>query len=572
VEQQPVYKSSDEYESEIAELRKEVTKLNRELRINKGSLHRLSQAALAKDALSVAMSVENSQQKAYTDLLLDNSPTIIFLLDEAARFVLSSKALLTAMNVPNFEFIKHRSCDEVLEKIFPHEDMEAFRAAMASIAPTTPSANFDGWIDFAQDGNPRFYSGEMLCVGEGTGGVAAGYLIVMVDLTDFMHEKERAEAANRAKSDFLATMSHEIRTPMNAIVGMSTVLERFDLPAHQQRFITDIRKASDNLLVIINGILDFSKIEAGKMEIVNARYNLTNLLDNLHSMFGMMCRQKGLSIHFDIGSNLPENVYGDENRIRQILTNLLSNAVKYTDKGFVSLSAWLDDASNLRFDIKDTGLGIQKEDLGRLFMPFEQLDIRKNRGIVGTGLGLAITHSLCELLGGRIWADSTYGEGSTFSVELPYLSAGGMEIYDAPEAIDFIAPAAKILVVDDMETNLVVAEAMLEIFDITPDLAESGPEAIVCAKNKEYDLIFMDHMMPGMDGLEATLHIRNLDRFNAQVPIIALTANAIKGAEEMYIGGSMNDILPKPIELDALNICLRRWLPPQLIQEETTTV
>jgi len=567
MEQLPIHKTSDEYESEIAELRKEVTKLKRELRINKGSLHRLSQAALAKDALSVAMSIENVQQKAYTDLLLDNSPTIIFLLDEAARFVLSSKALLTAMNIPNFEFIKHRVCDEVLVEFFSHDAMESFRTAMSNITPTAPSATFDAWIDFARDGNARFYSGEMLCVGNGTGGVAAGFLIVMVDLTDFMHEKERAEAANRAKSDFLARMSHEIRTPMNAIVGMSTVLERFDLPANQQRFIADIRQASNNLLVIINGILDFSKIEAGKMEIVNARYNLINLLDNLHSMFNMMCRQKGLSILFDISTNLPENVFGDENRVRQILTNLLSNAVKYTDKGFVCLSAWLDDASNLRFDVKDTGLGIQNQDLSRLFMPFEQLDIRKNRGIVGTGLGLAITNSLCGQMGGRIWADSTYGEGSTFSVELPYLSAGGMEIYAASKTIDFTAPAAKILVVDDMETNLVVAEAMLEIFDIVPDLAESGPEAIVCAKNNEYDLIFMDHMMPGMDGLEATQHIRTLNDFNAKVPIIALTANAIKGAEDMYISGNMNDILPKPIELDALNICLRKWLSPQLIQE-----
>ena len=567
MEQLHGHKSYDEYESEIAGLRKEVAKLSRELRINKGSLHRLSQAASAKDALSVAMSVENSQQKAYTDLLLENSPTIIFLLDEAARFALSSRALLTAMNVPNFEYIKHRLCDEVFEEFFTQQDMESFRAAMAGISPAMPSASFDAWVDFARDGNPRFYSGEMLCVGEGTGGVTNGFLIVMVDLTDFMREKERAEAANRAKSDFLATMSHEIRTPMNAIVGMSTVLERLDLPSHQQRYVADIRKASDNLLVIINGILDFSKIEAGKMEIINVRYSLTNMLDNLRSMFSLMCRQKGLDIHFDIQDRFPEIIYGDETRMRQILTNLLSNAVKYTDKGGISLTAWLDGAANLRFDIKDSGLGIHKEDLTRLFIPFEQLDVRKNRGIVGTGLGLAITNSLCILMGGRIWADSTYGEGSVFSVELPYASSCEGELSLLPTTVDFVAPNARVLVIDDMETNLVVAEAMLEIFDIVPDLAESGAEAIICAKNIQYDIIFMDHMMPGMDGLEATLHIRNLNGHNAIVPIVALTANAIKGAEEMYLDNSMNDILPKPIELDALNICLRRWLPPHLIQE-----
>jgi len=363
-------------------------------------------------------------------------------------------------------------------------------------------------------------------------------------------------------------MSHEIRTPMNAIMGMSAVLDRLGLPPEHQRFVSDIRKASESLLGIINGILDFSKIEAGKMDIVDMGFNMTNLLDNLNSMFVVMGKQKKLDVAFDICPTFPTHARGDENRLRQILTNLLSNAVKYTNEGGLSLAAWLDADNNLRFDIKDTGLGIHKDDIGRLFTPFEQLDARKNRGVVGTGLGLAISHSLCRLMGGRIWVESTYGEGSVFSVELPYTSANEADMAVVFGAANFKAPEARILVVDDMETNLAVAEAMLEIFDIFPDLAESGPEAILHAKRKDYDLIFMDHMMPDMDGLETTLRIRQLGAHNAVVPIVALTANAIKGAEEMYLNSSMDDILPKPIELGVLNLCLRKWLSPKIVLEE----
>ena len=557
--------------TEISKLNAEVKKLSREVRMSKSFLDKVTRTSEAKDALSNALSAANARQRAYTDILLENCPSIIILLDDQGRFVLSTKALYAAIGTPNFDFIKNRCYEEVLADYFSEEDMKKLKKAVKDAASSNDGTYFDTWIDFSKTGRTQFYSIELRRVEfkeNDPSKSKTGVLAVMVDLTDIMYEKQRAEVANNAKSNFLATMSHEIRTPMNAIVGMSSALSRAGLSPEHQKYVSDIQKASDALMSIINDILDFSKIEAGKMETVNVNYNLIGMLDNLHSMFSEMCRQKQLKIQFDISQNLPENVHGDENRVRQILTNLLSNALKYTPEGGIVFLAWLDDEKNLRFDVKDSGIGVHKDDMDKLFLPFEQMDTHKNRNVTGTGLGLAITYSLCRLMGGDIWAESTYGKGSTFSVQIPYIPAEETA-YEAPDEVsEFIAPDAKVLVVDDIEINLVVAEAMLDIFKITPDLAESGVEAVDLAKNKEYDLIFMDHMMPEMDGLEATRIIRDLGGYNSKVPIIALTANAIKGAEQMFLDNHLDGILPKPIDLIPLNLCLRKWLPKQIIKYE----
>jgi CheY-like chemotaxis protein len=259
-------------------------------------------------------------------------------------------------------------------------------------------------------------------------------------------------------------------------------------------------------------------------------------------------------------------VHGDENRLRQILTNLLSNAMKYTKEGYVEFSARLAGDA-LRFDVKDTGIGIREADMARLFKPFEQLDLRKNRNVVGTGLGLAISYNLCQLMGGTLTLDSVYGEGSTFSIELPYTPVAGDADAETRAVGEFVASAARILVVDDIEINLSVAEALLSAFGIEPDLAIRGADAVELASRKRYDLIFMDHMMPEMDGLETTSRIRELGGWNGVVPIVALTANAINGVEEMFLMNRLNDFLPKPLDFTDLNLCLRKWLPAELIRE-----
>ncbi|MCL2293241.1 MAG: ATP-binding protein, partial [Spirochaetes bacterium] len=433
---------------------------------------------------------------------------------------------------------------------------------------------FDAWIDFSLNGQPRFYSAELRRTIAGQGdavNVKPGFLVVLVDLTDLMQEKQRAEAASNAKSDFLAAMSHEIRTPMNAIIGMSEILDRTELNQKQKKYLSDIRRSSNSLLMIINDILDFSKIEAGKMALTHFNYNLHSLLDNIYSMFKIFCHEKNLYLNWIVCKDLPEIAYGDENRLRQVLINLLSNAVKYTNSGGVTLSAW-KEGNILRFDIKDTGIGIREEDFDKLFKPFEQCDILKNRNTVGSGLGLPISLNLCRLMGGNLEPQSIYGEGSVFSVFVPYKQAdqtqASQTVKDTSDIFLFTAPDAKILVVDDIEINLDVAGAMLEEFKITPAFALSGFQALELANSNNYDIIFMDHMMPELDGLETTRLIRELGGWNEKVPVIALTANAIDGMDKVYLQNQMNDYLFKPLVISNLNLCLRKWLPPEKIKKE----
>ena len=553
---------------EIAELSRELKKCQRELRISSSYLDKVTKSSDAKDALNTALSNANIKQRAYTDMLLQSCPNIIILFDDNGRFILSTDSLLAAMNIPNFDYIKNRRFDEVFPEYFNDEGMENFTNAYSKAISTNDIVRFDMSIDFTKIGLPKYYSFELSSAGLGKNDKSmTGVLAVMVDLTDLMHEKQRAEDANKAKSEFLANMSHEIRTPMNAIMGMSEMLARSKMSGQQIKYVSDIRKASAALLVIVNDILDFSKIEAGKMDLYNTNFSLKQLLDNLRSMFTVFCKDKHLSMETVISEDLPDVIYADETRLRQVLTNLLSNAVKYTRKGSVSLNAWLEGAY-LRFDIQDTGVGIREEDQYKLFEPFEQLDIRMNRNVIGTGLGLTITYNLCGLMGGDLWFRSVYGEGSVFSVSIPYEAAVYEPTDEVIETAEFTASNAAVLVVDDIDINLAVAEALLSTFMIKPDLAQSGKEAINLIKRKRYDIIFMDHMMPEMDGIMTTEHIRRLGGWNKKVPIIALTANAIAGVEQFFMENKMDDFLPKPIDTDALNHCLRKWLPPHVVQEE----
>ena len=385
-----------------------------------------------------------------------------------------------------------------------------------------------------------------------------------------LYAKQAAEAASASKSAFLSNMSHEIRTPMNAIIGMTDLLTHESLNERQMGYINDINFSAHSLLSLINDILDLSKIESGKLELNPVNYDFHALIDNITSMFSYVAQKKGLEFKFENPGGLPEYLYGDDLRLRQVLTNICGNAVKYTEKGHVKLKISVS-GGNLVFEISDTGMGIRKEDIKKIFIAFERAETDKNRGIVGTGLGLSICKSFVDMMGGHILVDSEYEQGSVFTVIIPAVLGNKAEVKSTKnlkKEQTFYAPGAHILVVDDNEFNLKVADGLLGLFKIKTKTASSGKKAIDLVQKNHFDLVFMDHMMPEMDGIETTGIIRKLGAPYAELPIIALTANAIQGAKEMFLSNGFSGFISKPIELQELNGMLREWLPFDKIKEK----
>ncbi len=388
-----------------------------------------------------------------------------------------------------------------------------------------------------------------------------------------------AEKANHAKSDFLANMSHEIRTPINAVIGMNEMILRECGDEAVLEYAGNIDIASHNLLAIINDILDFSKIESGKMEIVPNKYKLGEALNDVVTMIELKAKQKGLDFEVNVRSELPDLLYGDDVRIKQILLNLLNNAVKYTAKGTVRLQVTgetdtTDSTVTLIMTVKDTGIGIKQEDIAGLFDHFQRLDLETNRNIEGTGLGLAITHNLVKMMGGKIEVQSVYGEGTAFTVYLTQPicgegtigdfvrnyrnSSGRLEKYQN----SYIAPDASVLVVDDNQINLKVVVNLLKKTQLQITTCMSGAEAIKLMCDHRYDVILLDHMMPGMDGIETLAKAKTMPgNKNRDVAVIALTANAVSGAKEMYLEAGFTDYLSKPIVGKVLEDKLADYLP-----------
>lgn len=417
-------------------------------------------------------------------------------------------------------------------------------------------------------------------------------------------EKAKADAiaAANAKSVFLANMSHEIRTPINAILGMDTMILRECNDNEILEYAGNIQSASQTLLSLINDILDFSKIETGKLELVAGDYALSSLINDVYHMLISKAKEKGLALNVESNKNLPAKLYGDEVRIRQIIVNILNNAIKYTKKGSVTLTVGMSDMklsdmpdhSNdsksenitdkntiITFRIADTGIGIKKENISHLFDSFSRFDEEKNKYIEGTGLGLAITKQLVDLMNGEIVVTSEYGKGSVFTVSIPQKIVSDLKIGDISEKYNepsnkkkkkstFTAPDANVLVVDDVKMNINVFKALLKRTEINVDSAMSGSEALDMIKEKKYNIIFLDHMMPDMDGIETYQNMKMLeDNPNKGTTVVMLTANAIMGAKEEYLGIGFSDYLSKPVQAPKLEAMILKYLPEELVQRTT---
>ena len=520
-----------------------------------------------------------------------------------------SMVVIVVWSRRNYDF-RHLAAAKVLESLSDgvitlddHDRLVSYNTAAADIFTRLPAHKLGENIRVVEDFqeemlnedvpqsftiNERHYESHSKHIVDENGRIQ-GSVILILDMTDveaYINEIKRvrrqAEKASIAKSEFLANMSHEIRTPMNAIIGLNDIImeecQDTEIYAHAK----DVQSAAKNLLAIINDILDLSKVEAGKMELVYVDYYIKAMAGEVIAMMDMAASQRGLVLKYECDETIPCRYSGDDGRIKQILINILNNAIKFTEKGYVRTyitgKPGKDaDEELLIFHVEDTGCGIREEDLGKIFEDFRQVDSKRNRSAEGTGLGLAIVKHLVELMEGTIEVESTYGKGTTVTITIPQKIVDRCPVSEMPEiqqkeqkiTDSFTAPGVKVLIVDDNVINRKVARGFLKnyAFDLTE--AESGPEAVELVRNTRYDIIFMDHMMPGMDGIEAAEIIRRDCGENGAAPVmVALTANTMEGMREHFLECGFQDFISKPLDRKEMNQLLLRWVPEKYRQME----
>ncbi len=520
-----------------------------------------------------------------------------------------SMVVIVVWSRRNYDF-RHLAAEKVLESmgdgviaLDDHDRLVSYNRAAANIFAHLPAHRLGENIRVVEDFreemlnediphsfslNGQHYESHSKHIIDENGKIQ-GSVILILDMTDikaYINEIKRvrrqAEKASIAKSEFLANMSHEIRTPMNAIIGLNDIIMEECGDTEIYAYANDVKSAAKNLLTIINDILDLSKVEAGKMELVNVNYYIKSMADEVIGMMDMAASQRGLILKYECDETIPCRYRGDDGRIKQILINILSNAIKFTKKGYVRTyitgkPGKDTDEELLTFCVEDTGCGIREEDLEKIFEDFRQVDSKRNRSVDGTGLGLAIVKQLVELMGGTIKVESEYGKGTMFTITIPQKIVDRRSVSEMPElprteqkiSDMFTAPGVKVLIVDDNVINRKVARGFLKNYGFDLTEAESGSEAIELVRTAWYDIIFMDHMMPGMDGIEAAEIIRRDCGENGAAPvIIALTANAMEGMREHFLEHGFQDFIAKPLDRKELNDVLLRWVPEKYRQSE----
>lgn len=520
-----------------------------------------------------------------------------------------SMVVIVVWSRRNYDF-RHLAAEKVLESmgdgviaLDDHDRLVSYNRAAANIFAHLPAHRLGENIRVVEDFreemlnediphsfslNGQHYESHSKHIIDENGKIQ-GSVILILDMTDikaYINEIKRvrrqAEKASIAKSEFLANMSHEIRTPMNAIIGLNDIIMEECGDTEIYAYANDVKSAAKNLLTIINDILDLSKVEAGKMELVNVNYYIKSMADEVIGMMDMAASQRGLILKYECDETIPCRYRGDDGRIKQILINILSNAIKFTKKGYVRTyitgkPGKDTDEELLTFCVEDTGCGIREEDLEKIFEDFRQVDSKRNRSVDGTGLGLAIVKQLVELMGGTIKVESEYGKGTMFTITIPQKIVDRRSVSEMPElprteqkiSDMFTAPGVKVLIVDDNVINRKVARGFLKNYGFDLTEAESGSEAIELVRTAWYDIIFMDHMMPGMDGIEAAEIIRRDCGENGTAPvIIALTANAMEGMREHFLEHGFQDFIAKPLDRKELNDVLLRWVPEKYRQSE----